>query len=96
MGCPARRPGKSHRASGVGRGPGVRPLAQVVQQHSVERGGNGRQWVAEPDEDFAVLVLDVVRAEPGDPCKRLGAEEDEDGGHAVLEREVVAVDELSQ
>jgi hypothetical protein len=81
---------------GVGRGLGVRSLPQVVEQHSVERGGNGRRWIAEPDEDFAVLVLDVVAAEPGDPRKRLGVEEDKDGGHAILERDVVVVHELSQ
>jgi hypothetical protein len=41
-------------------------------------------------------VLDVVGAEPGDPCERLRVEEDKRGGHAVLELDVVAVRELSQ
>ncbi|MGW7819978.1 hypothetical protein ACWGLF_17950 [Streptomyces puniciscabiei] len=41
-------------------------------------------------------MLEVVAAEPGDPRKRPGVEEAKDGGHAVLERNVVAVHELSQ
>ncbi|MER6046360.1 hypothetical protein ABT168_02535 [Streptomyces sp. NPDC001793] len=80
----------------IGRGHGVRPLPQVVQQHPGEGGRNRRWWVAEPDQDLAVLLQDVVGAESGDPGERLCVEKDEQGGDAVLERHVVVVDELPQ
>ncbi|MEU4658998.1 hypothetical protein AB0G32_34550 [Streptomyces sp. NPDC023723] len=40
-------------------------------------------------------MLDVVGIEPGNPRQRLRVEKNKDGCHAVLEREGVAVDELS-
>ncbi|MBW8705863.1 hypothetical protein MBT84_40255 [Streptomyces sp. MBT84] len=55
---------------------------------------DGRRRVAEPDLDLAVLTEDIVDGEPCDPGERLRVEEDERGGHAVLERDVVAVDDL--
>ncbi|MFD8864287.1 hypothetical protein ACFV1F_07820, partial [Streptomyces sp. NPDC059590] len=39
-------------------------------------------------------MLDVVGAEPGNPCQRLRVEEDERGTHTALEWDVVVVDKL--
>ncbi|MFF4567275.1 hypothetical protein [Streptomyces sp. NPDC001435] len=80
----------------IGCGHGVRPLAQVVQQHAGEGLRDGRRRVAEPDLDLAVLTEDIVGGEPCDPGERLRVEEDEHGGHAVLDRDVVAVDGLPE
>ncbi|MDT0541185.1 MULTISPECIES: hypothetical protein [Streptomyces] len=39
-------------------------------------------------------MLDVVGAEPRNPCQRLRVEEDERGSHTALEWDVVVVDKL--
>lgn len=61
-----------------------------------ERCRDGRGRVTEPDQALVVCLEDIVDGELGDPGERLRVEKDEQGGHAVLERYVVAGYELSQ
>ncbi|GFH39534.1 hypothetical protein SCWH03_58020 [Streptomyces pacificus] len=82
---PGMRAGGSH---------GVRPLAEVAQQHPGKGSGDGGWRVAEPDTDFTVLVLDIVGGELDDPGEWLRVEEDEYGGNAVVERDIIAIHEL--
>ncbi|MFF7234601.1 hypothetical protein [Streptomyces sioyaensis] len=88
--------GKEPPGVGVGGGHGVRSLVEIGQQHSGKRFGDGRRRIAEPDQNLAVLVKNIVGGEPSDPGERLRVKEDERGDHTVLVRNVALVECLPQ
>jgi hypothetical protein len=71
-------------------------LVKVGQQHPGEGLRNGRRRVTDSDQDLVGLLEDIVDSEPSDPGEWLRVEQDERGGHAVLEQDVVAVGSLPQ
>lgn len=89
--------GEEPRRGAVGGRVHFRPVGEVLLKDVVKGMGDRDRLVIEDDDGFAFVgAADLLASHAGNACQRLGVEEQQRGGGAVVERNVVVLEGFAE